>query len=74
VEADLDRVAAEDLLGRVVPFSAARLIQSAFEMLVGAERLAGPAVLLLQVAANLLAEPERGRLQLYGIPMDLIAT
>ena len=72
--AGLDPVQAEGLLTRAVGFSAARLIQSAFELLVGAERLAGAAVLLLQIAANLLAEPERGRVQLYGIPLAWTTT
>jgi hypothetical protein len=70
----LEPAEAEGLLNRAVAFSAARLIQSAFEVLVDAERLAGPAVLLLQVAANLLAEPEGGRVQLYGIPLGWTAT
>jgi aminoglycoside phosphotransferase (APT) family kinase protein len=59
--------AANDLLARAVSFSAARLVQSAFELLNSADRLAGPAVVMLQISANLLAEPERGQVELYGI-------
>ena len=59
---------ARSLLPRAVAFSAARLIQSAFEAAVGASRLPGRAVMLMQIGANLLAEPERGQVQLYGIP------
>jgi Phosphotransferase enzyme family len=68
-----DRVAltpaeVDGLLRRAVTYSAARLIQSAIEGLQGLQYLAGPAVLLLQISANILAEPERARMQLYGIP------
>jgi aminoglycoside phosphotransferase (APT) family kinase protein len=68
-EAGLDPAAADDLLTRAVALSAIRLIQSTFEVTVGAGRLEGRPVLLLQIGANLLAEPERGQIQLYGIPL-----
>jgi hypothetical protein len=42
-------------------------VQAAFELLNSADRLAGPAVVMLQISANLLAEPERGQVELYGI-------
>jgi hypothetical protein len=60
---------ADDMLLRAVALSAARLIQSAYEISSGSDRLAGPSVVLLQIAANLLAEPERGQIELYGIPL-----
>jgi aminoglycoside phosphotransferase (APT) family kinase protein len=67
-QAGLEADEANDLLARAVGFSAARLVQSAFELLSGADRLAGPAVVMLQISANLLADPERGQIELYGIP------
>ena len=57
------------LLVRAVKFSAARLIQSAYEMSQGADRLTTQAVLLLQISANLLSEPELAQVQFYGIPL-----
>jgi aminoglycoside phosphotransferase (APT) family kinase protein len=65
----LDGSEADDMLLRAVAFSAARLIQSAYEISSGSDSLAGPPVVLLQIAANLLAEPERGQIELYGIPL-----
>jgi hypothetical protein len=62
-------VESDRLLLRAVKYSAARLIQSVFEISHEAERLSGRAVILLQLAANLLAEPELGQMQLYGIPL-----
>jgi hypothetical protein len=56
------------LLLRGVSFSAARLIQSAYEMSSRASRLAPQAVLLLQISANILNEPELSQVQFYGIP------
>ena len=49
--------------------SAARLIQSAYEISSVSDNLAGPPVVLLQIAANLLSKPERGQVELYGIPL-----
>jgi len=72
-EARLDGGSATEILLRAVRFSAARLIQSAYERLYRMDHLAGPSVLLLQMSANLLAEPERGQLHLYGIPLDYSA-
>jgi len=69
-EARLEPASANAFLLRAVKFSAARLIQSAYERLYNLDRLAGPAVLLLQMSANLLAEPDRGQLHLYGIPLE----
>ncbi|MFI5459405.1 MAG: phosphotransferase [Isosphaerales bacterium] len=60
---------ADGLLLRAVSFSAARLIQSVYEISYEADRLDGHSVVLLQIAANLLAEPELGQVQLYGIPL-----
>ncbi|MFL6257802.1 MAG: aminoglycoside phosphotransferase family protein [Pyrinomonadaceae bacterium] len=64
---------ADALLGRAVRFSAARLIQSAYEMAMNAQVLPVISVLLLQVSSNLLADPETGQLQLYGIFQEVPA-
>jgi hypothetical protein len=62
---------ADERLDRVVAFSAVRLIQSAYELSYEADSLDARAVVWLQVAANLLADPGRGRLHLYGLPPGL---
>ncbi|HEX8179666.1 MAG TPA: phosphotransferase [Pyrinomonadaceae bacterium] len=59
--------AANALLGRAVRYSAARLIQSAYEMAMSAQALPVTSVLLLQISANLLADPDAGQVQLYGL-------
>jgi Ser/Thr protein kinase RdoA (MazF antagonist) len=61
--ADADR-----LLSRAVAFSAARLIQTAYEWAQPAVALPAQAVLLLQVSANLLEDPREAQERLYGIP------
>jgi hypothetical protein len=69
--AGLGTAEAEDLLRRAVTFSAVRLNQTAFEDAQGASSLPGRAMLLLQISANLLAEPDGGQIELYGIPLGL---
>lgn len=64
-------VEAEALLSRAVAFSAARLVQSAFEGAITSGHLPVRSVLLLQLAANVLAEPERARIELYGLSMSV---
>jgi Phosphotransferase enzyme family len=63
---------AESILSRAVAFSAARLIQSAYEEAFQADILSARAVILLQVGSNLLSSPETGRIQLYGIPQGFL--
>jgi hypothetical protein len=58
---------ADKFLDRAVRYSAARLIQTVYELLFMEPIVAGPSVLLLQIAANLLAEPLRGQVELFGI-------
>jgi aminoglycoside phosphotransferase (APT) family kinase protein len=58
------------LLRRAVAFSAARLIMTAHELSAERDELPVQAVLLLQIAANLLADPARGQEHLYGIPCE----
>jgi hypothetical protein len=60
---------ADSLLTRAVTFSAARLIHSTYEDLYMKERLTTRAVLCLQLAANILTDPRRARVQLYGLPL-----
>ena len=68
---DLPPDEAAALIGRAVRFSAARLIQSAYEMAVTAQALPTSSALLLQISANLLADPETGQVQLYGIIQEV---
>jgi hypothetical protein len=58
---------ANDLASRAVAYSAARLVQSAYEAAAEADRLPAVSVILMQLGANVLAEPERARVQLYGL-------
>lgn len=61
------------VLGRAVPFSAARLIQSAYELAHDAAVLPALSVFLLQISANLLSDPETGQVQLYGLLQEMPA-
>jgi len=61
------------LLHRAIRFSAARLLQSAYEQAAGHRVLPDLAVLSLQVATNILAAPERALDHLYALasePLD----
>jgi hypothetical protein len=49
-------------------YAACRLIQSAFESSQQGTALSGHAILLLQVSANILDDPESSQLTLFGIP------
>lgn len=71
--ANLAPAEANALIGRAVRFSAARLIQSAYEMAMSAQALPVPSVLLLQISANLLDDPETAQIQLYGIFQEVPA-
>jgi hypothetical protein len=74
VAAGLDGVEAAGLLRRAVEFAAVRLIQSAYEISAESDHLFGQPVLLLQISANLLADPELGQVQLFGIPPGSVAS
>ena len=63
----LTHAEANALIGKATVFSAARLIQSAYEMAQNARDLPVGSVLMLQISANLLADPETGQVQLYGL-------
>ena len=56
-----------ELQQRAVLFSAARLIQSAYEKARGSDRLSADAVLALQIAANVLDRPADAAFHLYGL-------
>jgi hypothetical protein len=56
-----------ELLRRAVALCPARLVQSAYEFAAECDELPGQSVLLLQVAANVLADPESARIELFGI-------
>ena len=62
--------AAGALLRRTVRYSAARAMQTAFEMAKQAPVMPPPAVLLLQVAVNLLKEPVNALQVLYGLTAE----
>jgi hypothetical protein len=59
---------ANRLLLRAVSFSAARLIQTAYEFSQSLSSMPAQSVLLLQVSANLLEDPETAQVGFYGIP------
>jgi predicted RNA-binding Zn ribbon-like protein len=61
------------LLERATRFSAARLIQSAYEFAQHAQSLPASSVLLLQLSANLLTDPETAQVQLYGLFQEVCA-
>ena len=69
--AEIPPAEADAFLLRSVAYSAARLIQSAYELAFEAHQLPAPAVLLLQLGANLVADPASGQVHLYGIPRGL---
>jgi hypothetical protein len=68
----LNRAESAERLRRAVMFSGVRLIQSAYEIGPELEDLTPQAVTLLQISANLLADPDTGQVQLYGIPPEVI--
>jgi Ser/Thr protein kinase RdoA (MazF antagonist) len=68
--AGLETSEGDALLDRAVAFSAARLIQSVHELSDESEHLSVRSVLLLQLAANILADPGLARVHLFGIPLE----
>ena len=50
-----------------VSFSAARMIQTAYELDHASSHLSPLAVLLLQLSANLLADPDEAQVRFYGL-------
>jgi Phosphotransferase enzyme family len=66
-EALLDPDEADRFLRRAVKFSAARLLKNACEWTWYEDRVSPMAAMMLEVAENLLTEPEQGQTLLYGI-------
>ncbi len=58
---------AEALLERAVRFAAVRTLQTAYEIAGHFAVMPVPSVLLMQAALNLLADPARGRRELFGL-------
>lgn len=56
-----------ELLERAVGYVAVRLVQSAFEHSSGQERVSSLAVLLLQLSANLFADPTGAAREIFGL-------
>jgi hypothetical protein len=66
--ARLDANAADSFLLRSVRFAAARMAQGAYELSASAHSPSNLAVMMLQIAANILADPSEAVLHLLGIP------
>lgn len=64
---------ADMLLERAIQFSAARLIQSAYEIAQNERVMPAQSVLLLQVASNILDDPGMSQVQLYGLFQEMVA-
>lgn len=64
----LTRREEREILRRAVRYSAARLLQSAFEQTQGSHRVTGNVVCLLQVAWNVLDRPAEAATRLLGLP------
>jgi hypothetical protein len=57
-------------LRRAVALSAARLIQASYELSDARADLPAQAVILLQISANVLNDPDTAQTDLYGIPTE----
>jgi 5-methylthioribose kinase len=66
--ADLTIDSAAGLLERSIGYAAARIIQSAYEHSSSAPSVSNHAVVMLQLAANVLADPAAAALSLFGLP------
>ena len=67
--AKIDAVAACIFLRRSLCFAAARMAQAAYELSSNMHEPPNLAVAMLQLAANILADPRDASLHLFGIPM-----
>jgi len=65
----LDGSESEQFVLRAVRFSALRLIVSAFEMSVHLSSLNAYVLCLVQVAMNILAQPEKAAIELFGLAL-----
>jgi aminoglycoside phosphotransferase (APT) family kinase protein len=66
--ASLDTNAANDFLLRSARFAAARMAQGAYELSAATRTPSNLAISMLQLAANILADPRNALLHLLGIP------
>jgi Ser/Thr protein kinase RdoA (MazF antagonist) len=71
--ARLDDLAADRALIRAVRYSAARLVQTAFEQSQFSASLTGTTVCVVQVAVNVLRRPHEAAVRLLGIPLRAAA-
>lgn len=66
--AGLDAATASPFLLRSVRFAAARMAQGAYELSLTLQQPSNLAIAMLQLAANILADPHEALLHLFGIP------
>nr|NLR88817.1 aminoglycoside phosphotransferase family protein [Rhizobium sp. P28RR-XV] len=71
--ADLRSASMHFVLSRAIQFSSIRLIQAALEATQGGGPLPSKAVLLLQIASNILDDPATAQVRLFGIPQSVAA-
>lgn len=64
---EMDRATATDWLARCVQYAGARLVQTAYEDMRGAARLAASVVYMLQLSANVMERPLEAAAVLLGI-------
>ncbi|MBC8067424.1 MAG: phosphotransferase [Deltaproteobacteria bacterium] len=69
---ELHATESNDLLLRSSGYAAAWLVQSAYESAQRASELGNHEVMMLQVAANVLADPAEAALRLFGVPMQAV--
>ena len=69
----LDNPAAARQLARSVRFSAARLVQTAYEQMQMSMQLTGNIICFLQLSLNILKRPREAGIQLLGIPLQGLA-
>jgi aminoglycoside phosphotransferase (APT) family kinase protein len=72
-EARLAPAEADRRLVRAARYSAARLLQTAFEQTQASSRLTGTTMCLCQVAVNVLRRPHEAAVRLLGIPLRGVA-
>lgn len=63
---------ANEMLVRASGYAAAWLVQSAYEASQRSAELGNHEIMMLQVAANVLADPAAAAMQLFGVPMQVV--
>lgn len=66
---ELDPATADQWLERATRYSAARVVQTAFEQMQLSMQLTGNVVCMLQLSLNILQRPREASVQLLGIPL-----